>query len=89
MNDFYTADAVLNTDTGKLEEYRHPRTGKDTDKWRVGNSKEIVMLYHGRKNSPEQGTNTIIFNHTKDIPSEHKPTYLRVVAAYMTIKADS
>ena len=74
--------AVFNTGTRKLEEYRHLQTGKDTDQWRAGNSKDITRLCQDRKNSPEQGTNTTIFKHPRDISPGRKTIYLRVVVAY-------
>jgi hypothetical protein len=81
-------NAVLNADTGKLEEYRHLLKGPHKLKWEAGGSKEIARLAQGRKDSSVKGTETIHFMHHHQLPKGKKPTYLRICANYRPQKSD-
>jgi hypothetical protein len=87
-NPFHNLNAVLNADSGKLEEYRHLLKGKDKALWEKGCSKEIARLAQGRANSDDKGTNTLHFIHPRQLPKDKKPTYLRICANYRPQKAD-
>jgi hypothetical protein len=61
FNPFLHANAVLNTDTGKLEEYRYLLKGPDKLKWEAGCSKEIARLTQGRNDVSVKGAESIHF----------------------------
>jgi hypothetical protein len=88
LNPFYKLNAVLNSDTGKLEEYRHLLKGKDKPRWEKGCSKELARLAQGRKNSINKGTNSLHFMHPNQLPKGKTPTYLCICANYRPQKAD-
>jgi hypothetical protein len=88
VNPFIPLNAVLNADTGKLEEYRQLLKGKDKLLWERGCSKEIARLAQGRKNSNDNGTNTLHFIHPHQLPKGKTPTYLRICANHRPQKAD-
>jgi hypothetical protein len=88
VNPFLPLNAVLNADTGKLEEYRQLLKGKDKLLWEQGCSKEIARLAQGRKSNGNKGTNTLHFIHPHQLPPGKKPTYLRICANYRPQKAD-
>jgi hypothetical protein len=88
VNPFYKLNAVLNADSGKLEEYHHLLKGKDKTLWEHGCSKEITRLVQGWKNSDDKGTNTLHFIHPHQLPKGKKPTYLHICANYCPQKAD-
>jgi hypothetical protein len=87
-NPFLRANAVLNAETGKLEEYRHLLKGVDKLKWEAGCSKEIARLAQGRKDSSVKGTETMHFIPISKLPKGKKPTYLRICANYRPQKSD-
>jgi hypothetical protein len=82
FNLFLHANAVLNADTGKLEEYRHLLKGPDKLKWEAGCSKEIARLAQRRKDASIKGTELIHFINIRQLPKGKKPTYLRICANY-------
>ena len=88
LNDTYILNAVLNENSGQLEEYRHLIKGKHAKDWMRGNAKEIARLCQGRKDGSYKGTNTIKFIHPNSIPKGRTPTYLRVVATFRPTKED-
>ena len=51
LTETYICNAVINEETGKLEEYRHLIKGKDAKQWLRGNAKEIARLSRGRKDA--------------------------------------
>jgi hypothetical protein len=53
--------AVLNADTGRLEEYKQLLKGNDKLLWEKGCSKEIARLAQGRRDNSVKGTNTLHF----------------------------
>ena len=81
-------NAVLNKDTGNLEEYRHLIKGIDAAKWKDACSKEFARLTKGRKKDNTPGTNTLVWKHPRELPKEKTPTYMRVCANYRPQKAD-
>jgi hypothetical protein len=87
-NPFLRANAVLNAETGKLEEYRHLLKGPDKLKWEAGCSKEIARLAQGRNDGSVKGTETIHFIQPHQLPKGKKPTYLRICANYRPQKSD-
>ena len=54
-------NAVLNAETGKLEEYRTLLKGVDKIIWERGCSKEVARLAQGRKDGSVKGTETLHF----------------------------
>ena len=76
----HVLNAVLNSESGKLEEYRHLVKGPNAKEWLRRNTVEIARLYQGRNDKSYKGTNTIVFKHTSALPKGRKATYLRVVA---------
>ena len=85
---YQTLNAGLNTNTSKLEEYRHLLKGKGGILWGKRCSKEIARLAQGRKNSTDKGTNTLHFIHPHQLPKGKKPTYLHICANYRPQKTD-
>ena len=83
-----TLNAVLNTDTGDLEEFRQLRKGKNAAKWINGNSKEVARLCRGRKQDNIKGSSTILWMKPSELPKGRTATYLRIVAAYRPQKDD-
>jgi len=81
-------NAVLNADTGKLEEYRQLLKGIDKLLWEKGGSKEIAQLAQGRKDGSVKGTNTLHFIPHDMLPKGKKPTYLRICANHHPQKED-
>ena len=88
FNPFLQANAVLNANTGKLEEYRHLLKGADKTKWENGCSKEIARLAQGRADGSVKGSETMHFIHRDKLPKNKKPTYLRICANYRPQKSD-
>jgi hypothetical protein len=85
----HVLNAVLNKDTGKLEEYRHLIKGKQAQQWRTGNVREIARLAQGLpSHGIPTGTDSINFLHPRNLPANRTATYLRVVSDYRPQKAD-
>ena len=82
------ANAVLNQETGKMEEYRKLAKGKDKKYWNNGMFNELARLAQGSKAQQKTGTDTVVFKHPKALPSHKKATYARIVANYRPQKAD-
>ena len=59
-----------------MQDYRHLIKGDQEEVWAAENSKEIARLTQGRVDKSIEGTNTLFFNHPKNIPPGRKPTYL-------------
>ena len=68
------ACAVLNKDTGKLEEYTALANGPNKDVWIRGYANDLGRLAQGVGNRIS-GTNTVFFISHKDIPAGRKVTY--------------
>jgi hypothetical protein len=83
----HLANAVLNGNTGILEEYRHLQ-GPDRALWLDACATEFARLTQGRKTKPAHFTNTIIWQHPRDLPKGKKPTYMRTCANYRPQKDD-
>lgn len=81
-------NAVLNTKTGKVEEYRHLIKGKDAARWMEGNTREIARLCHGRRKDNSKGSKTIRWLHPGNLSPGRVAKYLRVVSSYQPNKAD-
>jgi len=73
-------NAVLNAETGKLEEYRTLLKGKDKILWERSCSKEVARLAQGRKDGSVKGTETLHFISMDKLPKGKIPTYLRIRA---------
>ena len=83
-----TLNAVLNSETGKLEEYRTLLKGVDKILWERANSKEVARLAQGRKDGSVKGTETLHFIAADQLPKGKIPTYLRICANHRPQKAD-
>jgi len=81
-------NAVLNAETGKLEEYRTLLKGKDKILWERGCSKEVARLAQGRKDGSVKGTETLHFISMDKLPKGKIPTYLRICANHRPQKED-
>jgi len=88
VDPLHKINAVLNADTGKLEEYRQLLKGIDKLLWEKGGSKEIARLAQGRKDGSVKGTKTLHFVPHNMLPKGKKPTYLRICANHRPQKAD-
>jgi len=71
------ANAVLNLETGKLEEYRQLRHGKDKVHWIHSFSNELGRLAQGIQDI--KGTDCITFIYYKDIPKGQKIAYAHII----------
>ena len=60
-------NAVLDPETGKMQEYKTLIQGKNAPLWVEGNSKEIARLAQGSKSRNIIGTNQIFFKHHNEI----------------------
>lgn len=81
-------NAVLNEETGKMEEYRDLIKGKHKEVWQNGMSKELARLSQGRAQGDVVGTNTVVWQHPREMPKNKKPTYMRICANYRPQKKD-
>ena len=81
-------NAVLNAETGKLEEYRTLLKGVDKILWERGCSKEVARLAQGRKDGSVKGTETLHFIDADQLPAGKIPTYLRICANHRPQKED-
>ena len=84
----HAANAVLNPDTGTLEEYRQLIKGKQAHLWQNGGYKELARLAQGCKKRGVTGSNTAHFINHRDKPSHKKATYARIVSEYRAHKSD-
>ena len=81
-------NAVLDSVTGKLLEYRDLLKTDSKERWYDGCSKEFARLCQGRKKDDTTSTNTIFFKHPDELPPGKKATYLRICSNYRPQKAD-
>jgi hypothetical protein len=81
-------NAVLNAETGKLEEYRTLLKGVDKIIWERGCSKEVARLAQGRKDGSVKGTETLHFIDADQLPAGKIPTYLHICANHRPQKED-
>ena len=77
---FFTANSVIDPETGAALEYRHLRVGPNAKEWLQGASNEIGRLAQGLEPNMKTGSNTMHFIHHWEKPADRKATYLRVVA---------
>ena len=70
------SNAVLNTDTGKLEEYRTLRLGKDKNPWIHSFSNELGRLTQGIWDI--KGTDCITFIKRSDVPKHKNIVHARI-----------
>ena len=56
--------------------------------WLNAGSKEFARLTQGRQQNDTQATNTIIWQHPRELPQGKRPTYLRICANYRPQKED-
>ena len=71
---YAVACAVLNLDTGNMEEYPALIRGKDKDVWLKAYGNDLCRLAQGMPGRPE-GTDTIRFIKREHVPSHKKVTY--------------
>jgi hypothetical protein len=81
-------NAVLNQQTGKMEEYRHLLQGEDREKWLNAASKEFARISQGRAQNDVPYTDTVIWLHPDDLPPDKIATYMRICANYRPQKDD-
>jgi Reverse transcriptase (RNA-dependent DNA polymerase) len=83
---------AVNPNTGNNAEYKELSTSSDGPRWKLGMCKELSRLFQGFQSiHPEHtvhGTNTCIFIKPEDIPTNKKPTYIRIVSELRPHKAD-
>jgi hypothetical protein len=85
---YWTADAVINPDTGAAQEYAQLKLGAEQEAWIDAASDEIGRLAQGVKPHMPHGTNTMHFIPVTALPPDRKATYLRVCANYRPHKAN-
>ena len=73
-------NAVLNEETGKLDEYRTLLKGIDKVLRERGCSKEVARLAQGRKDGSVKGAETLHSIDANQLAKRKKPTYLRICA---------
>ena len=81
-------NAVLDSRSGKLLEYRHLLKTDQKTVWQNGFSKELARLSNGRSQDSTPGTNTLSWINRNDIPPHKKPTYTRICTNYRPQKQD-
>jgi hypothetical protein len=84
--------SAINCDTGQLAEYRQLLASSEGHLWEQAGTKEFARLCNGCPAagvSENEGTNTMTFIHVKDLPTNRKATYARIVVADRPSKADS
>ena len=86
---FWTANAVIDPNTGASLEYRHLRLGPDGEQWIKAAADEIGRLAQGVLPNMPTGTDTMHFIHHTDKPANRVATYLRIVAAEKPNKVES
>ena len=84
---FWTANTVVDPDTGASLEYKDLKLGEDSQQWLQGCSNEMGRLAQGVRPHMLTGTNTIHFIHPSDKPTDRKATYLKIVAELKPHKA--
>jgi len=72
--------SAIHPDMGLPAKYQHLQTSSEGAEWIIKTADEIGWLAQGNKDMQVQGTNTMFFI-KKDIPNEHKPTYLCILEA--------
>lgn len=82
-----TANAVLNTDTGLMEEYRQLHKGKDKQIWQRSFSNELGRLAQGIRDI--KGTDCITFIPYEQIPKDKKVAYARIVCSIRPQKKET
>ena len=85
----WTANAVIDPNTGASLEYRHLRLGPDGDQWVKAAADEIGRLAQGVQPYMPTGTDTMHFIKHTDIPAGRVATYLRIVAAEKPNKVET
>lgn len=77
---FWTANSVVDPDTGAALEYFDLKLGSQGKQWIAGTSNEIGWLAQGVQPNIFTGSNTIHFIHPSQMPLDRQATYLRIVA---------
>ena len=72
---------AINPDTNQPAEYLELSKCSEGAEWIKSASEEFGRLAQGNGTTVLEGTNTMRFIHLKDIPSDKKPTYLKMVVA--------
>jgi hypothetical protein len=84
---FWTANTVVDQETGTALEYRHLCLGPDSKKWLEAAENEIGRLAQGFPPRVPTGTNMMHFIPHTQLPPGRYATYLRIVAAIKAHKA--
>lgn len=74
--------------SGQYLEYRQLLKTSNKQVWENGCSKGFARLCQGRSKDDTTGTNTITWIHPNEVPSNKRPTYIRVCANYRPQKKD-
>ena len=85
---FWTANAVVDPETGLALEYDSLVLGPDGLEWIQAAANEIGRLAQGVKPNMQSGSNTIHFISHDEKPRDRKATYLRVVSSERPHKAE-
>jgi hypothetical protein len=86
-DEIWQANSVVDPNTGSSLNCSQLRQGPDKAQWTRATANEIARLAQGQENGPT-GTNTMLFIPHTAVPSNKKPTYLRIVAAIKLNKTD-
>ena len=78
---------VICPDTGKPQEYRHPRKGPEKPKWTRAMENDIGCLWQGIRDI--EGTYTFFFVHRHDIHQDSNVTYIHIVCDIRTQKIET
>ena len=82
------ANAVVDSLTGNILEYRHLAQGPDKRLWETSLANDLGRLAQGVGTRMPKGTNTVFFIKKKNIPEGRKVSYVRLVASIRPNKTE-
>ena len=77
---FWTANAVVDPNSGTAMEYPQLKLGEDNKLWLAAASREIGRLAQGKQPDMPTGSNTMHFLDHRNLPVGRTATYLRIAA---------
>jgi hypothetical protein len=84
---YWRANAVVNPNTGKIEEWRHVKVGEESRTWLKGAANEIGRLAQGH--GTFDGTETMHFIQRHNMPKGRQATYLCIVVDFRPQKDET